>query len=159
MGEVVHQNNSEGVVDIYDYTTDLILETCPTMEASSIVSTAESLIRRATEIERRETTSLQNGRNLIENEVVANMKMEGKLLLGNNDASNSYVPRKNVPHENYSDTLDASLYGKKKDRRNCLETIVEEDPVSSNRKIVFKPWKNINSKRRLQKSLRQYHEM
>ncbi|KAG5858540.1 hypothetical protein JTB14_027949 [Gonioctena quinquepunctata] len=112
MGEVIHQNNSEGVVDIYDYTIDLILEICPTMEASSIVSTAENLIRRATEIfERNETKSLQNGRN----EVVAN---------------------------------------KKKDRRNCLDTIVEED--------VFKPWKKNNSKRRLQKYLRrggQYHGM
>ncbi|KAG5866563.1 hypothetical protein JTB14_022762 [Gonioctena quinquepunctata] len=197
MGEVIHQTNSEGVVDIYEYTTDLILETCPTMEASSVVLTAECLIRRATNIfEGRETARLQNGQNLIENEVVVDEKMEGKLLLEN-------------------DTLDTSLYGKKKDHRNCLDTIVAEDPISSNRKIisessrqgihmfrpvfkkkpmamnygqrssnhgekvvgisffhkynsqdgdcrslkvnrdtVFKPWKKINSKRSLQKSLR-----
>ncbi|KAG5884803.1 hypothetical protein JTB14_019489 [Gonioctena quinquepunctata] len=203
MGEVIHQTNREGVVDIFEYTTDLILETCPTMEASSVVTTAERLIRRATNIlERRETAKLQNGQNLIKNEVVVNEKMEGKLL----------------PED---DTLDTSLYGKKEDHRNCLDTIVEEDPVSSNRKIisessrqgihmfrpafkkkpmamnygqrssnheekfvgipsfhkynsedgdcrslrgirdtVFKPWKKINSERRLQKSLRiagQYH--
>ncbi|KAG5866564.1 hypothetical protein JTB14_022763 [Gonioctena quinquepunctata] len=96
MGEVKHQTNSEGVVDIYEYTTDLILETCPTMEASSVVSTAERLIHRATNIfERRETARLQNGQNFIENEVIVNEKMEGKLLLEN-------------------DTLDTSLYGKKK---------------------------------------------
>ncbi|KAG5866562.1 hypothetical protein JTB14_022761 [Gonioctena quinquepunctata] len=117
MGEVIHQTKSEGVVDIYEYTTDLILETYPTMKASSVVSTAERLIRRATNIfERRETARLQNGQNLIENKVV-NEKMEFKLLLEN-------------------DTLDTSLYGKKKDHRNCLDTIVEEDPVSSNRKII-----------------------
>ncbi|KAG5858385.1 hypothetical protein JTB14_027885 [Gonioctena quinquepunctata] len=84
MGEVIHHTNSEGVVDIYEYTTDLILETCPTMEASSVVSTAERLIRRATNIfERRETARLQNGQNLIENEVIVNEKMESKLLLEN----------------------------------------------------------------------------
>ncbi|KAG5884802.1 hypothetical protein JTB14_019488 [Gonioctena quinquepunctata] len=179
---------------------DLILETCPTMETFSVVSTAERLIRRAKNIfEGRETARLQNGQNLIQNKVVVNEKMEGKLLLEN-------------------DMLDTSLYGKKKDHRNCLDTIVEEDPVSSNRKViseysrhmfrpafkkkpmainyvqrssnheekdvgtsslqkynsqnedcrslkvnrdyVFKPWRKINSKRILQKSLSiagQYH--